>query len=143
MFPQLIMGAVSAGVVTVSGETISDSQAAPGSSQAGVRFNSDGTVDQNVGGIYTQIDSLTDWIIPNSLASGAYEVRATLNSGTTPTGGESTNTWLSLSSNREWFHTRDGSTEGVGSDTANLTIEIRFGATVRDSGVYDITATVT
>jgi len=121
------------GRVTVSGETTS------AVAQSGVRFNTDGTVDINEQGIYSQIDSATDWIIPNGVdGKGDYEVRAVQNSGDALDGGsDALNTWLALSTAREWF--------GLGGSPefdANLTIDIRLAGLTLGSGTYILQATL-
>lgn len=135
--------AVKAGfaAVNLDGETISFSST--NNRWAGVRINTDGTVDRRGGasGTYTQIDSGTDWIIPNAAASSSYQVFCAVNSTTgngLDAGSASTATWLDLSVAREWFCARST----VGTDNANITISIRLGtgATI-DSGTYDLTAT--
>lgn len=121
-------------VVTVSGQTVDASTAAPGTATAGVRFNSDGTVDQRVQAAYSQIDSGTDWIIPNAAgaASGTY-IRATevSASGSPLTKNGTMNTWTLLTSDQEWSAVRSGAS--VGTSTWTITIEI-----AADSGGVDI-----
>jgi len=109
------------GVVNLDGHTVTG-----GAFEHGVRINTDGTVDENVDGSYSQIDAGTDWIIPNGSASALYEVRATLNSGSLDTSA-GVDVWLAISEAREW----------ATQSSANLTLEIRFsgGASI-DSGVY-------
>ncbi len=116
--------------VTVSGETVSATQAF--SSQAGIEFLADGTVDKNENGVRSQVDSATDWVIPND-SSSPFEVRATLNSGDTPSG--TLGSWLALTTDRAW-----ALTAGIEVLTCNLTIEVRLGSTVLDSGTYVLTA---
>lgn len=125
------------GTVTVSGENISDADISGGSASAGVRFNSDGTVDQLQGGVASQIDSDTDWVRPEALAPGAYQVRATLVSGDTPSG--SLGSWLDLTSNRLWEITQSGD----GSKSSELLIEVGLSETALDSGTYNLSADVT
>lgn len=119
-------------VVTVSGETIVANEP----EEIGVRFNSDGTVDANfgaTGGGYVQVDSATDWVIPNSAAPGDYEVMCTVDSGTIDTvASDAVDTWLPLTSTREW------SKDTVGN--ASLTISVRKGSSgaAIDSGTYSL-----
>jgi len=87
---------------------------------------------QTSAGSYADVE---DWITPTSAASGAYEVKATLNSGALTTG--TTGSWLALSSTREW--TVETS---IGVVDANLTIEIRRGSTVLDSATVTLSAQV-
>lgn len=129
--------------VNLDGQTISFSSTA--NRWAGVRINTDGTVDRRGGtsGNYVQIDSGTDWIIPNGSASSDFEVYCTVNSSSgsgLDAGSAATDTWLALSTNREWFCSRTT----VGTDSANLTISIRYnGGATLDSGTYALTATKT
>lgn len=127
--------------VTVSGEFISD--AAPNGTRtatAGVRVNNDGTIDKLIDTTYTQIDSSTDWRIPNGSGSG-YHVKFTKNVlDPAPTGG-TLDTWLSLSSSYLVYY--DEATD----DTENggtITIEISDdgGSTTLDSANYPLTATI-
>lgn len=60
---------------------IDDSQDSPTIALAGVRLNTDGTVDKNLWTAYVQIHAASDWIIPNSKATDQYWVRCTINSG--------------------------------------------------------------
>lgn len=77
------------------------------------------------------------WIVPNSLASGSYEVRATVTSGTLS--GGTTGTWLALSSSRQWW--RERTTPGVSSCT--LLIEIRTEGVTVYSDSFTLQASVT
>ena len=122
-------------VVTLSGETISDSGPSPAT--ALVIFNTDGTVDKKEGLSTTQIDSGTDWIIPNGSADPLYEVSYTLDSGDALTDGGAAGTWVALSANRQYGYI----TDAPGSLSGTITVSIRFdgGATI-DTGVYVLTA---
>jgi hypothetical protein len=135
-------------VVTLSGESCSDGGTAPGTVTCGFRVNSDGTIDQQEGGLYTQVDSGTDWVIPND-ADATFHVRFT-QTGYNETGsGDATatgtlNTWLALSSNREL--TLDGTTAMFQDLDAEWTVTIEIsddgGSTVLDSGTYIMTLTM-
>lgn len=63
--------------------------------------------------------SSNTWLLAGSAAS--YDVRATLNSGALTSG--TTGSWLNLGTTRSWNVTRTSNVDGT--DTANLTIEIR------------------
>lgn len=132
-----------AATVTVSGESISDSDS-PGPVEVRLRFNSNGTVDRYINSGYSQIDSLTDWVIPNSASSNTYYIRLTVDSGTTPS-GSATASCLTLGngSSREWTLTRQA-VSGSGSTTGTYTVEISDDscATTLDSGSYTLTATI-
>ena len=123
---QQMLLAAKTGVVTVSSESV----VAGTGEVAGIRYNADGTVDNNIDGVYTQVNSSTDWIIPNSAASSAYQIRATLNSGDTPDG--TLGSWLALSSNREWTLTSTGS--------CSLNIEIGYGGVAESSGTVTLSS---
>lgn len=77
-----------------------------------------------------------DWISPTGLAPGTYECRATLQSGTSPSG--TLNTWLALTSNRSWSLTRTT----VGTVSCVILVEIRLGSTVLASANITLEATV-
>lgn len=117
---------------------VSDLQVDPSTASASVTFANDGTysTEGNIAGF----DG--DWITPVSAAGDAYEIRMTVNSGTTPTGA-TTDTWLGLGTTRTWTLEQSG----VGATTANVTVEIRNAATEAvlsdGGGAFDITATVT
>lgn len=109
------------GVVNLDGEA---SIVATG--LAGVRINTDGTIDKNLDSTYSQIDAGTDWVIPNSAAGSLFEVRCTLDSGSLLVDA-GTGTWLAMSTNREW-----------GTDSsATITLALRFaGGPIIDTGQY-------
>lgn len=118
------------GVVTLSGHTIS------GDTDALLRLKSDGTVEEfeTNPGSFVQIDAATDWIIPNSFASGVYAVRFTKNSGDDPTTG-TLNTWQTLDNDRTI-----GFSSAVTALSCELTVEISAdgGTTVITSGTYTL-----
>jgi hypothetical protein len=120
-------------LVTVTNAAISSTSGSPAT--AGVRINSDGTVDKREQAVYTQINASTDWIIPNG-AAGHY-VRCTATGDPLSVGSSATGSWLATSGSPEWFLT-NGS--GGTTENASLTIEI-----ASDSGGTDIldSATIT
>lgn len=106
--------------------------------------NRDGTLGFAAAGTGSVAESFPDyaWILPrNSTVGDAYEVRMTKNSGTTITG--TVGSWLALTSNRSWSVTRAPG-EGLGTNSANVTLEIRLASTgeVLASATFDIQATV-
>ena len=125
LLPAILAGASSA-TVSLSGETITDSDLHPGTVTAYVIINSDGTIDKTEDITTSQIDNATDWIIPNSAGGGGYEVRYTGHSGDALTAeAASENTWIALSSDRTY-----GIQHSQNADkTATFTIEIRRGST--------------
>ncbi len=106
-----------------------------GTAGAGWRFNPDGTVDRDMNGWTSGVHN---WGTPTGGTPGSdYQIKATLNSGTSPD-GDAVGSWLALSSARTWTHTRNA--DGI--DECTLTIEIRDTATstVQDTGTYYIKA---
>jgi hypothetical protein len=125
------------GVVTLSGEAVADSQPAPGTAAAGITIDADGKVYATTSVGTSQIDTSADWVRPLTAASAAFEVRATLNSGTLAAG--TVDTWLTLGSDRTW------SVQALvlGSQSANLTLAIRYaGGPIRASSTYTLSAEV-
>lgn len=126
-------------VVTLSGESASDTDASV--AYAHITILNDGTVEKQQGaaGQPVQVDAATDWIIPNNKASASFSVRATSISGD-PLDGAATETWLSLDTSRTWSHTR----ASTGTDDTTFTLQISNdgGATILASGSYRITAIV-
>lgn len=119
---------------------ISDSVIDPAVASATVTFANDGSYDGTASGGGGGFSG--DWIAPPSAAGNAYEIRMTVNSGTTPSGA-ATGSWLGLGTTRTWVLSQSG----VGSVTANVTVEIRLAATgvvlSSGSGAFDMTAQVT
>ncbi len=133
----LISAAIGSGPrLNLAGETTLDSNPG-GSSNARIRINADGTVDEitNVGGT-VQVDSATDWIIPNLAATSSYDVRYTGHTGTALTAeAAAEDVWIALSADRLY---------GLSSSSADLsatfTLEIRAGGVTLASGSYTLTA---
>lgn len=132
----------------LSGETIQDSEFTSGTADASVRVNTDGTIDKIEGITTTQIDSATDWVIPNSTASTVdHWVRATQNSqtGGGTTSGPALGTWWKVSgtgsANREWkISSNFGAAESA---NWNITLAIATdasGTNIVATGTYDLTA---
>lgn len=125
--------------ITVTGASISDTGSNPNDGTAGLRVNRDGTIDryrQNLSGY----SYLNDWADPAAADVGDdYEVRLTVNSGASPTHGNTTGTWLALSAARYWWLNRST----LGTSTAEWLIEIRDVATqtLQDSDTFSISAT--
>ena len=126
----------SSGTVTVSGETISHTSL--GTATAGIRFNTDGTVDKLTGSTYTQIDVATDWIIPNGAAPDDYEVRLESNSGDAFDAGAAVGVWVAFSIAREWKQIR--STDGTDTNTAVFGIRKGGAGGALDTGSFVFTA---
>ncbi len=93
----------------MSGESgIEGFQIQPNVAIAGVRVNADGTIDKITGNAasptYTQIDALTDWVIPNGDATGDERFRCTDNNANLDFG--TTGSWLTAG--QQWYVTRSG-----------------------------------
>ena len=133
-----VAGAIGGPVVSFTAGAVSDLQIDPGSASAEVTFTN--------AGAYTGTGNITgfsgNWITPTAAAGSAYEIRLTVNSGSTPS-GSATASWLALGTTRTWTISRSG----LGSTTSNVTIEIRRASTLavlsNGGGAFDMTATVT
>lgn len=86
--------------VSLSGSAVSPNLASQ-INDAGWRFNSDGTVDRRRNGTYSQYNSSTEWIIPNS-PSGTYHIRFTLSSGDAADVG-TIGSWIDLSTSPQFY----------------------------------------
>ena len=127
-----------AATVTLSGETIADSDS--GGATVSIFFRSDGTVDKKEGASTSQIDSATDWIIPNGSADSTYEVRCTNIAGDTWSAeAAAEGTWVGLGSDREWRFT--DSIPGGYSLTCDFEIRKDGGAALASTG-YTFNLTV-
>lgn len=128
--------------VTLSGQSVTSIRLYPGIADAGVKVDNNGNMYRRVSfGAWTQIDSATDWVRPESAAPGLYEVRYTNLSGSAldfETKAE--DTWHSLSAGDfVLIQQRDG----VGMHQSDFDIEIRYNAgPVLASAAYSLTALV-
>jgi hypothetical protein len=104
----------------------------------GVRFNSDGTVDNRIA-TYTQISASTDWIIPNGDAPGLYDVMTNNWVDVGGSGGgfnaaaAAEGVWVALTSSREW------NVQAVGAAGADSSA-MEFDAHIRHNGSQIITS---
>lgn len=125
------------GAASLAGEAIEHSS--NGTATAGVRINSDGTMSKREGSSYSQIDSGTDWVIPNGASSDPdWEVMCEQNSGDTLGGGSAAlDTWITLAT-MQWY-VQESSDKS--SKSANLTLSLRWnGGDVLATGVYTLFA---
>ena len=137
----LLAGAVAAGgtkpVYSLVAEPISNIVPDPANAEAGIRFNSDGTVDKNEDGSYAQIGGASlDWISPRGYSTTQdFEVRYTnLQVGDDFTSkAAAEDAWVSISTNPVWIVT-----EG---DVATKTVECDF--EIRDGADVEVVAAVT
>ena len=104
-----------------------------GFSDAEIQYQSDGDIAEittSGGSVVTH-----NWVTPTSLAPGAYTVRASLVSGSTPAGA-ALDTDLALTSSRTW-----GVSTSSGTVTSTLTITIKDGGgNVKASGNITLSA---
>lgn len=134
-----------AGIVTLTDATVIDEDVGTVKEAiAGIRLNADGTLEKNEKGVYTQLNSSTDWIDPNSASAAVKYVRATevsyvITEDSFSVFGNRAGTmgpgWLTLGAGqaREWTLTANTSTAGNGQVVWVIDIEI-----ARDSGGADI-----
>lgn len=109
----------------------------PADASSVLTFDSDG--DGTMAGISS--DSF-NWFQPTTAGIGAgYWIRLTVNSGTSPTGGSPTATWLQLNSARSWSLTRTT----IGTSSGNYTLQIASdsgGANIVSDATITMTSTV-
>ncbi len=117
------------GAVLISDQNLFDTQTTPTDAYAGYRLNTNGKAQTSTGIAGTYNDVSGEWL--RSGVASAFEVQATLNSGTLFSG--TTGSWLALSSTRQWDVKYTSNL--AGSQAADLTIEIRRvgGSVVLDS----------
>lgn len=107
----------------------------------GLRVNSDGTIDRHRNGSYSQIDALTDWIIPNSAASDkTYHVKGDWTGDSLLAGSAATGTWLNVSTNPHWLLRDTTADDGAQTGTLTLSISDDGGSTTLDSATYAFSA---
>ena len=130
-------------VVSIDNFNKSHTATDPDNAYTGVQYQRDGDIVEMAGNAETYSDLGKAWITPQGAASGDnYEIFCTLNSsGGNGLDGNSdaTGSWLALTSDRKWQCSR----LIVGTDTANITIQIRkVGGSVLDSATHVLTSTV-
>jgi len=113
--------------VTLSGATVSN-VGAGGTKTSGIRIASDGTVQANNDGLFTQLSLTTDWIIPNAYASTDFDVRITnvvwTSGAAFDTEAAAEDTWIDLGSNRDW-NIVDSNSGAAGVKDVTFDVEIR------------------
>ena len=127
----VLMTGVGGPVVAMPDVNVVVSNTSPTTSNASITLNSTGG--------WTTTDAQSGNWLAGSNNGAAYDVRATLNSGSA--GGSGFGTWLQLNANRSWSQGQ----VAVGSTTSNITLEIRptGGGANLDTATIDLTATVT
>ena len=125
-------------IITLTGSSGTPNEASsnetdPTNAEAGWKFDANGGAYKWITPSYFLFDSGVEWSNIQLPSSGTvFYIRATLDSGSSPTSGDTVGSWLALSTDREWLWLRNtvGLTEGV------LKIEI-----ATDSGGTNIVAT--
>jgi hypothetical protein len=130
------------GVVTLTNWTATDTDIGAGSDLAvsGVRVNADGTLERLQASTYDEPNPTTDWLIPNDADPTSYYVRATeisyveteTNTALFGTKNGTMNTWLALTSAREWSLDTQSNTAGAGDISWVIDIEIASDAAGTD-----------
>lgn len=108
-----------AGVVSNFYGDAMDFALSPSTATATLRFSSDGTIRQSVGG--SAFTNIGNWYLPTTTNIGStpgYWLYATLNSGTLSSG--TTGSWIKLDVNRDYTCSR----AGVGTTAADLSFQI-------------------
>lgn len=121
--------------VSLTNATVSDSNITPGTTTVSYRVDADGNVYTNDGGGDTVHEQ---WITPLG-GQALYEVRATLVSGTNPSG--TMNTWQQLNTDRTWSKIQ--SIPGVNECTMTIEIGVFGSSTPLVSCLVGLTAEVT
>lgn len=117
--------------VQLSNQTIDDVVTQPATAEAQYRVESDGEVRSITEGNGNEF--LETWGTNPNLA---YEVRASIVSGSLSGGSDVTGAWLALSTDRRWRVLYEGS----GAKTCTLTVEIRLGTTVLATATINLSA---
>jgi hypothetical protein len=138
-----LMGRSATHTLTITGGSIIDPVAHNGAG-AGIRFNTDGTIDRedDTNG-FVAWNAATDWIIPRGGDASAYEVRCTniaLDTWSTEPAAE--DAWVAISEARTWLFSVPAP---LGEHSLTCDFEIRTGSSgaAEDSGSFTFTVTET
>jgi len=125
----------------LDGHTVTHSVSNGSTAEAGVRLNADGTVDQNVGGTYSQIDAVTgDW--RNGLPENGEYARFTRTLGDSSDFTGTLGSWTAISTNPEIFYQHaNNDTERDGTYTIEIATD-SGGTNIVASGSYLLSAIV-
>lgn len=138
----VIQRLVAAPVVTVTGgDAIHHAVTNGNTATAILRIRADGTIEKTEGVTQTQLQSATDWIIPNNANDGLYEVKFSKGIlDDAPTGGDALDVWHFLSANRTVEYVESTNDTEI---FANITTRIRYnGGAEIDSGINHVHARV-
>jgi len=131
-------------VITISGEHVSQIVGL-GTKTAGIRINTDGTIDKRQGAGYSQIDAGTDWVIPNGAAKTTTEFRIVDVVWNTGFGfyveAAAEDTWIDLLAGALEWSVRDSSSTPAGNKDVDFVLEVRpSGGATLDTGPFRLTA---
>ena len=111
----ILIGASIAGpTLPTSTVSATDFELSPNTATASINFRNDGEIRDQDG--FKQ----GSWILPEDFAPGDYEIRANSSSPDTPDAG-TMDTWLALTSNRQWTESQSG----FGNSNKTFTVDIR------------------
>jgi hypothetical protein len=127
-------------VITISGDLGSHLVSNGSTARSGYRVNADGTIDERQGTSFFQVDSATDWRVPNGSGSGFHVRFSTILLSSDPDVG-TLDTWLEITSDREFYY-QETTDDTESSGTILIEISDDGGSTVLDSGNYSCAATV-
>jgi hypothetical protein len=135
-----MFGAGSSAVLSTFGGSV-DYTALSGSASASAGLGTTGSTTSS-GSPIQNLDTVAGkrWFGPSDPDGSLYWCRATLSSGTAPTSGSGTGTWLQLNVARSWTNSQ----ATLGTRTSNLLIEIATdagGTNIVGSSSFIITAT--
>ena len=128
-------------VYTLSGENINDNHVG-GTHNLGLRINNNGYVYSRKDGIYAQLDTGTDWVIPRSEAATTHYARLTQSLGDTlHVGSDTLNAWHPIDGTPpEWYYDESISQNG----TFELSIATDSGGTnIVAQGTYQLNMNIT
>lgn len=127
--------------VAISNRSVVGSTFEPNDASATYRLLNTGVAQEIEQGVTTNIPS--EWLLGGSASD--FEVRATLSSGTAPSGGDVLGSYLNLGTSRSWTQSLALASGVTGTRTCVLLVEIRpaGGGSVLDSASITITAQVT
>lgn len=128
------------GPIILSGETINDIDSGNRAYRAAVVMRLDGTVDKIENATATQLDSGTDWIVPNGDADAADETRYTSLTGDALDGTTSLaeDIWGTLAADKFFEQRIPG--PAIESKSSTFTLEARHGSSgaAEDSASYTL-----
>lgn len=151
--PQAVLGSANLSVtidsqtqtITLSGTSGSPNTAigfavSPTDAESGWRFNSDGSVDRNEDGVYTQFAAGVEW--NEATPVGNYYLRATNDSGDNPTSG-TLGTWQLMNVDIEYTWTETGTAQTDGTIKVEIAADTSpIGSTILATGYYKGDSTV-